>query len=189
MLLYFDSFHILQATSWLHADYPQLLTHCAAEVGSTLLSGGHGQGVIADNIALHSNRNLWSGLVTAACTLAAQLLEAAPTSRLASTHLPQLSLEESSFHLQSSNAKLSDLDADSAAKAWDGQHQWQNDKAAMPSAAVALPHKILMHLASHELDVDQSAWAAVWKLYSSRPGIAGKTCPVHTLGCCSLQSH
>ena len=161
MLFYFDSFHILQATSWLHAYYPQLLTNSAAEVGSTLLSGGHGQGVIADSIALHSNRNLWSP-VTAACTLAAQLLEAAPTARLASTPLPELSLEESSFHLQSSNAELSDLDADSAAKGWEGQQQWQSDNnAAVPSGAVALPHKIISHLASHELDVDQSAWAAL----------------------------
>ncbi len=142
---------------------------------STLLSGAHGQGVIGDSLALHSSCNLWSGLVTAACTLAAQLLEVAPTARLASSHLPQLSLEESSFHLQSSNAELSDFDAKSSAKAWDGQQQWQSDKAAMPSAGGALPHKIVMHLASHELDIDQSAWAAVWELYSSGPGIAGKT--------------
>ncbi|KAL0055726.1 hypothetical protein WJX82_003798 [Trebouxia sp. C0006] len=143
------------------------------EVVSTLLSGGHGQGMLPDSLALHSNCNLWSGHVTAACTLAAQLLEVAPTASLSSTHLPQLSLEESSFHWHSPNAELSDLNADSAARAWDGQQRWQSDSnAAVPSEAVALPHKILMHLASHELDVDQSAWAAVWELYSSRPGIA-----------------
>jgi hypothetical protein len=172
----------------LHADYPQLQIHCAAEVVSTLLSGSHGQGVLPDSLALHSNCNLWSGHVTAACTLAAQLLEVAPTASLSSTHLPQLSLEESSFHWHSPNAELSDLNADSAAKAWDGQQRWQSDSnAAVPSEAVALPHKILMHLASHELDVDQSAWAAVWELYSSRPGIAGEMSCVHTLGCSSLQ--
>ncbi|DBA99189.1 TPA: hypothetical protein ACH3X3_011810 [Trebouxia sp. C0006] len=158
------------------------------EVVSTLLSGGHGQGMLPDSLALHSNCNLWSGHVTAACTLAAQLLEVAPTASLSSTHLPQLSLEESSFHWHSPNAELSDLNADSAARAWDGQQRWQSDSnAAVPSEAVALPHKILMHLASHELDVDQSAWAAVWELYSSRPGIAGEMSCVHTLGCSSLQ--
>ena len=155
---------------------------------STLLSGGHGQGMLPDSLALHSNCNLWSGHVTAACTLAAQLLEVAPTASLSSTHLPQLSLEESSFHWHSPNAELSDLNADSAARAWDGPQRWQSDSnAAVPSEAVALPHKILMHLASHELDVDQSAWAAVWELYSSRPGIAGEMSCVHTLGCSSLQ--
>ena len=179
----------MHATAWLHADHPQLQIHCAAEVVSTLLSGGHGQGVIADNVALHSNCNLWSGLVTAACTLAAQLLKVAPTARSSSGHLPDLSLEDSSFRLQSSSAELSDLDAHPSAKAWDGQQQWQSDKAAMPSAGVALAHKIVMHLASHALDIDQSAWAAVWQLYSSRPGIAGKISRVRTLGCCSLQRH
>ncbi len=183
MLLYFENLH---ATACLHADYPQLQTHFAAEVVSTLLSGHNGQGMIADNVALDSNCNLWSGLVTAACTLATQLLEAAPTARLASSHLPQLSLEESNFHLQSASAELSDLDADASAKAGDGQQQWQSDKAAMPSMGVALPHKIVMHLASHEQDIDQSAWAAVWKLYSSGPGIAGEISCVRTLGCCFL---
>ncbi len=160
--------------------------HCAAEVVSTSLNGSHGQGMLADNAALHSNCNLWSGLVTAACTLAAQLLEVAPTASLSSTHLSQLSSEDS-FHLQSPNAKLPDLDADSAAKAWDGQQQWQSDNsAAVPSASIVLPHKIVMHLASHELVIDQSAWAAVWELYSSRPGIAGEISRVRTLGCCFL---
>ncbi len=186
MLLYFDSFQVLRATSWLHADYPQLQTQCAAEVVSTLLSGDHGQGVIADSLALHSNCSLWSGLVTAACTLAAQLLEVAPSARLSSSHLPQLSSEDSTFHLQSPNAELSDLDADASAKAGDGQQQWQSDKAAVPSVGVALPHKIVVHMASHEQDIDQSAWAAVWKLYSGRPGIAGKMSCVCTLDCCSL---
>ncbi|KAL0018585.1 hypothetical protein WJX77_002068 [Trebouxia sp. C0004] len=117
------------------------------EVESTLLSGGQGQGVVAHHVALHSNCNVWSGLVTAACTLAAQLLEVAPTARLSSGHLPELSSEDSNFHLQSPDAELSDLDADSSAKAWDGQRQWQSDKAGMPSTGVALPHKIVMHLA------------------------------------------